>query len=364
VIRSTSKTSQANCLAALSVALLAACGPANAPAPAEVRPVRVMTVETRPAGETISLTGTVQAQTEVNLAFRIDGQLIERLVNVGDQVGAGQLVARIDPVNERNALRAARASVAAAAGQLDEARSSYDRQRELLAGGWTTRARYEQALQVHQSAAAQLDAAEAALRIAEERLSFTEIFSDAPGKITARGAEPGEVVRAGQMIVQIARQDGRDAVFDVPSQVKDKAPVNPIIDVSLSMDPAVRATGRVREISPRADPVTGTFRVRVGLSDVPPQMRLGTAVTGRMRVDRGAELIIPASALTAIDRKPAVWIVDTVDMTVTLRAIEIAHFSQASISVAQGLAPGDIVVTAGVQALRPGQKVRLLGVAS
>jgi RND family efflux transporter MFP subunit len=323
-----------------------------------------MTVEKRPGGETASLTGTVQAQTEVNLAFRIDGQLIERPVNVGDQVSSGQLIARIDPENEQNALRAARASVAAAAGQLDEARNNYDRQRELLAGGWTTRARYDQALQMHQSAVAQLDAAEAALRIAEDRLSYTELFADAPGTLTARGAEPGEVVRAGQMIVQIARQDGRDAVFDVPPQIKDDAPANPTIEVSLTMDPTVRATGRVREISPRADPVTGTFQIRVGLSNLPPQMRLGTAVTGHMHIDRGAELIIPATALTAIDRQPAVWIVDTADMTVTLRAIEIARFDQASVAVAHGIAPGEVVVTAGVQALRPGQKVRLLGAAS
>ena len=76
-------------------------------------------------------------------------------------------------------------------------------------------------------------------------------------------------------------------------------------------------------------------------------MRLGTTVTGRMRIDRGADLVIPATALTGIDRQPAVWIVDTADMTVALRAIEVAHFDQASVVVTHGIAPGDVVVTAG-----------------
>jgi membrane fusion protein, multidrug efflux system len=351
-------------LAFLALTLLAACGPAEPPPAPEIRPVRVVTVEKQAGGETVSLTGTVQAQTEVNLAFRIDGRMIERPVNVGDEVKAGQVVARLDPGNEQNALRAARASAAAAAGQVDEARNNYDRQRQLLEGGWTTRVRYDQALQAQQTDQAQLDAAHAEVNIAEDRLSYTELVADAPGTVTARGPEPGEVVRAGQMIVQVARKDGRDAVFDVPPQIKDQAPADPQIEVSLTMDPAVTATGRVREVSPRADPATGTFQVRIGLSDVPTQMRLGATVTGRMRVDRSDDLAIPASALTGTDRQPAVWIVDPATMTVALRPNEIAQFDQARILVARGIEPGDVVVTAGVQALRPGQKVRLLGAAS
>ena len=346
------------------IAPLAACRPAETPPAAEIRPVRVVTVEKLPGGETVSLTGTIQAQTEANLAFRIDGRMIERLVNVGDEVKGGQIVARLDPANEKNALRAARAAVAAAAGQLDEARNNYDRQRELLAGGWTTRVRYDQASQTRQTAQAQLDGAHAQLHIADDRLSYTELVADAAGSVTARGAEPGEVVRAGQMIVQVARREGRDAVFDVSPQVKDQAPADPLIEVSLTMDPSIKVTGRVREVSPRADPVTGTFQVRVGLSELPPQMRLGATVTGRMRIDRGADLAIPAGALTGTDRQPAVWIVDPASMTVTLRPIEIANFDQARVVVARGIEPGDVVVTAGVQALRPGQKVRLLGAPS
>ena len=218
-------------MACLAFALLAGCSRNEPPPPPEIRPVRVVTIEKRTGGETISLTGTVQAQTEVNLAFRIDGRMVERLVNVGDSVKGGQVVARLDPDNEKNALRAAQAAVTAAAAQLTEARNNYGRQRELLEGGWTTKALYDQAVQTQRTMQSQLDAANAQLRIAEDRLSDTELVADAEGTVTARGAEPGEVVRTGQMIVQIARKDGRNAVFDVPLQIKDQAPADPLIEV-------------------------------------------------------------------------------------------------------------------------------------
>jgi RND family efflux transporter MFP subunit len=350
-------------LTLLAVIAVAACdGDDAAPAP-EVRPVRVVSVERRTGGETISLSGTIQAETEVNLAFRIDGRLVERSVNVGDTVTAGQVVARLDRANEESALRAARANVAAAQAQLVEARNNYQRQRDLVASGFTTRVRYDQASQALQTAQAQADATHAELTIAENRLAFTELVADAGGTVTARGAEPGEVVPAGRMIVQLARQDGRDAVFDVPAQSVNAATGDEPIRVSLTMDSSVSAIGRVREVSPRADPVTGTFQVRVGLADPPPAMRLGSTVTGRLELAGAAAIEIPASALTRAERWPAVWIVDQAHATVSLRNIEVERFDSASVLVAQGLEPGDVVVTAGVQTLRPGQRVRVLGAA-
>jgi RND family efflux transporter MFP subunit len=340
--------------------VLAGCDRAEAPPAPEIRPVRVMTVADREMGRVIALTGTVQARTEVNLSFRIDGRMVERLVNIGDTVKAGQVIARLDTQNEENAVRSARASVAAAAGKAAEARGDYSRQQRLLAGGWVAQARYDQAAQVRQTAQSQLDAAHAQLSVAEDHLGFTALIADAEGTVTARGAEPGEVVRAGQMIVQVARTDGRDAVFDVPPQIKDQAPASPIIDVTLTMDPNVRATGRVREVAPRADPATGTFQVRVGLAEPPAQMRLGATVSGRMHTERDAGIAIPSTALTSLNGQPAVWVVDPKESTTNLRPIEIAEFDQAKVVVASGIEIGEIVVTAGVQALRPGQKVRLL----
>lgn len=344
--------------------LLAGCGQeseAEAPAP---RPVRVVTVEKGAGGQAASFTGEVQAQDEAALAFRVSGRMIERGANVGDQVTAGQVVARLDPQNALNALRSAQAALAAAESQLVTAANTFERQERLLGNGFTTQANHDAARTALQAAQSGVDDAEAQLKIAQDNVSYTDLVADAAGTVTARGGEPGEVVQAGQMILQLARQGGRDAVFDVPANMLRAAPADPVITVSLSDDPKVTATGRVREVAPQADPVTRTFRVRVGLDNPPAAMRLGSTVIGRVELAGAAAIELPASALTAVNDRPAVWVFDPATQTVALRNIEVRRFSQASVAVETGLSPGEIVVSAGVQALHPGQKVRLLGAGS
>ena len=347
-------------LAGLTAASLSACQPEAETAAPQVRPVRTVTVVKRDVGETVSYTGRIQAENETRLAFRISGRMVERPINVGDHVEPGQVVAKLEPQDELNALRTAQASVAAAQGQLNQAQSNFDRQKTLLARDIASRAQFEQAESALKTARAQLDTAEAQLKAAKDRVSYTELRVDAGGTVVATGAEPGEVVQAGQMIIRVARKDGRDAVFDVPAQLLRSAPSDPVITVSLTDDPAVTATGRVREVSPQADPVTRTFEVKVGLTDPPAAMRLGSTVVGRMKLDTAPVIEIPATALTESDRRPAVWVVDPKDMTVSLRNVEVARNDPATVAIAEGLDSGEIVVTAGTQALHPGQKTRLL----
>lgn len=346
-----------------AVVALPACRRAEEPPPPEVRPVRVMSVEKRAAGDTVSLTGTVQAQTEVNLSFRIDGRLIERSVNVGDSIRPGQLVARLDPSNEEASLASARAQLASARAQLVEQRNNFNRQKELLAQRFISQAAFDQVAANLQSAESAVTSAQAQVDLASNRLSYTRLVADAGGTVTRVGAEPGEVVPAGRMVIQIARAEGRDAVFDVPAQVKDSAPRYPEVTVTLAADPRVTAKGRVREVSPRADPVTGTFQVRIGLIDPPTGMRLGSTVVGRMRVEAGVGIEIPGAALVRKGAQSAVWIVDPKTQTVALREIDVASHEADRVLVAGGLDSGDVIVTAGVQALHAGQKVRLLGAA-
>ena len=341
--------------------LLGGCSQEAEERPAQVRPVQVVTVEKGQSGQTATFTGHIQAQDEASLAFRVSGRMIERTANIGDKVQAGQVIARLDPQNARNALRSAQAALAAAESQLVTAANTFQRQDHLLASGFTTRANHDAARSGLQTAQSAVDNAEAQLKIAEDNLSYTDLVVDAPGTVTARGAEPGEVVQAGQMIVQLARQGGRDGVFDVPAQILRDAVPDAVITVALTDDPRVTVSGRVREVSPQADPVTRTFRVRVGLDNAPEAMRLGSTVNGRVQIDNAAVIEIPASALTAVNNAPAVWVVDPQAQTVALRNIEVARFGKASVGVASGLSAGDVVVTAGIQALHPGQKVRLLG---
>lgn len=349
-------------LALASCLVLVACeretDTAAAPTP---RPVRTTTIERRETTTPHIFTGRIEAEDEVSLAFRISGRLLANDTKLGDRVKAGQVLARLESQNELNTLRQAQAALAAAQGQLTQARNHFDRQNTLFAQGWTTRANLDAATQAQQTAQSQLDAAEAQLSSAHDLVSFTELRADAPGVITATGPAAGEVVQAGQMIARIARQDGRDAVFDVPAQLIRSAPADPQITVSLTDDPTVTAQGRIREVAAQANPVTRTFEVKVGLTDPPAAMRLGATVKGQVQTTAGPVIDIPATALTRMNQQPAVWILDPSTSTVSIRNVDVLRFDEAQAIISQGLDTGEIVITAGVQALYPGQKVRVLG---
>ena len=351
---------RAQCFAFLSlVFVLTGCGKREEVA-AEVRPVRAITVTHMAAGEPTSLTGTVQAQDTVNLAFRVGGRLVDRRVDIGDHVVPGQVIGRLEPQDSQNALRTAQASLSAAQGVLALAKVSLQRQTNLMAQGATARAQYDQADQQMKSAQAGVDSALAQLRSAQNNLGYNDLTSDISGDVVAKGAAPGEIVQAGQTIVQVAKTGGRDAVFNVPGQIIRQSPQDPAITVDLSEDPSISAQGRVREVAPQADPVTGTYVVKIGLINPPSTMRLGATVSGNIVLNFQPQISIPASALTEIGGKPAIWTFDRANKTVNLRQIVVARFDPDWVVVARGLRDGDVVVTAGVQALHPGQKVRLL----
>ena len=340
--------------------VLSACKQEAEAPPAAPRQVRTAVITERDGATAVNLTGRIEAEDEVPLAFRIGGRLLENNGKLGERMQRGDLVARLESQNEENQLRAATAALAAAQAAYNQASGHYDRQRTLFRQGWATRATYETAEQGLQTAAAQVQAAEAHLSAAEDLLGFTELRADQDGVYTNVGPGAGEVVTPGQMIVRVARQDGRDAVFDVPAQVIRSAPSNPDIMVALADDPSIKVRGHVREVSPQADPVTRTFKVKVTLENPPEAMRLGATVNGVMTTTQDAMIEVPASALTRSDQQPAVWVVDPASNTVALRPVEVKRFGEYLVAIADGLKAGDVVVTAGVQALHPGQQVRLL----
>ena len=355
---------QLGCMVIAFAALATGCSRETEPVLPDIRPVRAVTVERQDFGETVTLTGHVRPRDEASLGFRIGGRMIERPVNLGDRVEAGQIIAKLEPLDELNALRSAQAALNSANGVVTRTRNDFERQQTLLGQGHTTRARFDQAQQELQTAESQVKDAEAQLQIAQDRVSFTELKADASGVITAVAAEPGEVVQAGRTIVQVARDGGRDAVFDVPASILRTAPGDTEVTVSLADDPRVQATGSVREVAPQADPVTRNFQIRVSLENPPAAMRLGSTVTGRAKLPAAPVIAVPASALTKYDSKPAVWIFDKSSQTVAIRTVEVRSYEPSSVVISNGLDSGDIVVTAGVQALYPGRKVRLLGASS
>lgn len=342
-------------------AALAACDRAPEEQAPEIRPVRTVTIESSARTNEVTLTGRLQARAEVNQSFRLAGQLVERNVDVGDQVRVGQPLARLDSQNEQSGLQAAQAQLVAARVQLDDARNNFRRMSNLIGDNAVSRASYDHAQALLRTAEAQVTAVGSQLELAQSRVNFTRLRADVAGVVTARGPEVGEVVAAGQMIVQIAQAGAVDAVFDVPALAKDTLTRTSTIWVSLLSDPGIRAKGTVRELSPRADPVTGTFRIRISVANPPPAMRLGSTVAGTLRLTSPPGISLPTAALVRAKGGTAVWIVDPKTSVVSLRTVVVGSSDTDVVRVNEGLNPGDIVVTAGVQVLRPGQKVSLLG---
>jgi RND family efflux transporter MFP subunit len=337
------------------------CVGASAPPEPNIRGVRTVVAAVRAKGEPVSLTGHIRALTEESVAFRIDGRVIVRQAGVGEIVRVGDVIAELDPQPQQHALSAAQAQNRAAQAALTEATNNLGRQQKLFSEGWVTRAHLDAAERAFLSAKAQVDSSAAQLHSAEDQLGYTRLLADSSGSIIATGAEAGEVVRAGQMIVTIAHDDGADAVFDVPASLLRQVPPDALIDIALTDAPSVRTVGRVRELAPQADPVTRSYRVKIGLTEWPAAMRLGSTVTGQTHMQAVGGIELPGTALSTVNGAPAVWIVDPNSQEVSLQPIELERQDSAMIVVSDGLKGGELVVTAGVHALRPGQKVRLLG---
>ena len=199
----------------------------------------------RQLDRTAALTGEIQARHESNLGFRVAGKVVERPVDVGQRVAAGDLLARLDDQDQRNAVTAAQSDVAAAQAFVEESRTQEERQRKLLADGYTTRTQYDNAQRRYAQAQADLDSAQAKLRSAQDTLSYTELRADRAGVITAKGAEPGQVVASGQMVVRLADPSEREAVFQVPGaslRLEGRTELPPV-EVRLVSDPEHRHRG-------------------------------------------------------------------------------------------------------------------------
>ncbi|MBP2295811.1 efflux RND transporter periplasmic adaptor subunit [Azospirillum rugosum] len=339
-----------------------------------IRPVRTITVQPQSFRLSETATGTIEARADADLGFRIAGKLIERKVDVGDRVRAGDLLARLDDQDQRNALRTAESNLASAQAEQVQARNEEARKRELLANGNTSQAIYDAALLSMRTADAKVVAAQAALQSARDKVGYTELTADRDGVVTTVGAEPGQVVEAGEMVVRVAQPEQREAVFNVAEAGIRGAPKDPVIEVTLAGAPDITALGHVREISPQADPVTRTHTVRIALENPPDALRLGATVTGRLKQPPAPVIELPATALleeTSADgsTRTLVWVVDPQNQTVRRRTVAIRPRDGARgpdgpvpdgpIIVTDGLSKGDVVVAVGVHSLSEGQRVRL-----
>lgn len=305
----------------------------------------------------VVLTGDIQAQAQVNVAFRTNGKVAERRVEVGDHVAADQVLAILEPLTQQANLDNAKAALNSAEALLNQAKMSFERQKQLLAGGFTTRTTYDNAEQELRTTQAAVESARAALGTAQEQLSYTELRAGVAGIVTSRNFEVGQVVQSGQTVLVLAQDGPRDAVFNVYESLTAQPPASETIAVTLQADPGVTSVGTVREISPTVDPSSGTVRVKIGLRSTPPAMGLGAVVIGRGRFAPHEAVELPWSALYRYDGRPSVWVYDADRRTVSVRPVEIDRFGPDIIALKTGVEPGERVVVAGIQFLRPGQVV-------
>ena len=335
--------------------LLAACAD-DAPPEAQPPRVKVATVEAVDYAADAVLTGDIQARVQTDLSFRIGGKIIERLVDVGDQVQAGQVLARLDPQDQQNAVRSAEAAAQAARAQHTLSKTNLWRQEQLLPKGYTSRSEYDSAVASERSTRNSQAAAEAQLADAREQSGYTELRAEADGVITARQAEVGQVVQVATPIFGLARDGERDAVFNVYESLPIEAGQR--LRVSLLERPEISAEGEVREVNPQVSAQTGTLQIKVTLQQVPQAMTLGAAVGTQVadRSTRSAEL--PWSALTKAEREPAVWRLGE-DGVVQLQPVSVGRYLTDKVIIHDGLQNGDRVVVAGGQLLHPGQKVEV-----
>jgi len=345
--------------AAASAILLGACSNGEAPeASAPVRPVLSVVVEpvARSAG---SFVGTVEPRVTTAHAFRVGGTLVNRNVDVGDTVTAGQILASLESTTLALAVETAQASLASAQAQFANASASEERLQALLEQGNATPANLEQAQQQTQAAQAGVVQAQSRLTQAQEQLGYAQIVAGFDGVVTDVGAETGQVVSAGQMIVTLARPDARDVVIDVPEAFVRQVSFGTTFSVAPQLDPASVIEGTLREIAPEADPVTRSWRLRIGLEDPSPSFWLGTTATATLEAPADARIVLPETAIRRQREATFVWVVDEAGGTVSERPIEIGEGADGLVPVVSGLEAGERVVTAGVNSLSQGQQVKL-----
>jgi RND family efflux transporter MFP subunit len=341
----------------LVVPALSGCGDRPAGATKRAAFVRTEVVRLQNRQTDITFTGEIRARFRADLSFRVSGRVIARLVDVGSHVDSGEVLARLDPTEQQADVDAATASVAAAESQVRVARTTFERQQTLISEGFTTRAAFDQAQEGLRSAESSLETAKAQLGTAKDALDYTELRAGAPGVITARSLEVGQVVQAAQPVFTLAQDGDRDAVFDVNESSVFHHLGGDKISLALVSDHSVTATSHVREVSPAVDPKSATVRVKLAIEYPPAAMTLGSAVTGTGKLTSSRQIVLPWTALMALGSQPAVWVVDPATNTVSLKPIAIDSHEWEMVVVKSGLMPGDRVVVDGGKLLSSGEQV-------
>ncbi len=350
------------CTLALGAALAGCSRPEPPPEP--VRAVKLLTVGASEVQAQRLFAADVRARVESRLGFRVAGKLVQRPVELGQAVRAGQLLAQLDARDYRLAVQAAQAQVAAATTQRDLAQADYERFAQLKAQNFISGAELDRRRASLQAAQAQLTQALAQASGQGNQENYTQLRADADGVVTAIEAEPGQVLEPGQTVLRLAQDGARDAVFAVPEDLVSQLRVGQEVAVRPwggAAEGVAKLRATVRDIAASADPVTRTFTVKAALSGSPlPPLGATLTVYPSAFAPSGVQALrLPTSALWAQGQQTAVWVFDAASSTVRAQVIEVAQVDGNEVLVRAGLQAGAQVVATGVHVLAPGQKVSI-----
>lgn len=341
------------------VALLGACREEAAPPP-PVRPV-LSVVATQQTSQTLGpFIGLIEPRYKTDLGFRIFGRMVARFVDVGSVLKKGGEIAVLDPAVQTLAVRSAEASLANAEAQFVNAQAEEARLKDLVQRNIIPQAQYDLSRRNFETSQANVTRARASLRKAQDALGYTRLDADFDGVVTAKWAEPGQVLTAGQKVITLARPEVREAVIAVPGRIADllSHPNDFAITVDLDRVVSMKAAG-IRAIDPIADPNTRTRNVYLTLNDPPMAFRLGVTVSVTFTRPVAPHVDLPETAILDKDGKSFVWVVDTTRSTVALRAVTLGAREGDTVAVISGIAAGERIVIAGVHSLAEGEPVKV-----
>jgi RND family efflux transporter MFP subunit len=345
-------------LALAAALLLAACAAeATAPAARPERPVQVQRVAFEDANAKREFVGVVRARYETDLGFRVGGKIVTRIVNVGDRVQAGDVVARLDPEDLKLQVQSAEAELAAATSNLTQAAADYERYSTLKGRGYASVADFDRKKAANDEAHGRLERARRSLDLARNQLGYADLKADADGVITATLAEAGQVVAIGQPVARLAHRGEKEAVVALPESWLAEAR-NAKATVRLWADRERSFAARLRELSPQADPATRTYGARFTIENADDAVAFGMTATVTLAQAADAKVArLPLSAILNRGTGPSVYAVDA-SSALVLRPVTVVSFTEDAALVTSGIGDDDRIVTLGVQKLEAGLKVR------
>ena len=340
--------------------MLAGCGDGkNAQKDTPTRAVVTAKVHYEPLTPTRSFTATIRPQIESDLGFRVAGKVAQKLVIAGTRVAAGQPLATLDPNDFKLQKEQAEAELKASTAALAQAEADEDRAAALRKKGWVTEAVLGKQHAATEEARGRKSRAERALELASNALTYATLKSDVSGTVTLVNIEPGQVVAAGQVVVRVAQDGGREAVVAIPevqlSRIREAK-----AEVSLWSNPGKIYPAKLRELSPSADAATRTYAARFTLEGAGPEVEFGMTANVTIKSsghDQAARL--PLSAMFNQGSGPALWVVKS-DNSLELKPVEIISYDGREVLVKSGVNEGDVIVILGVQKLDAGQRVRVV----